>query len=337
MRGSVSPAGFSLRDIHTYLGVGGQPKERISKLLWTHGISDRAASGETIVPVDVCWRIFAEHALQIDDELHRVFGDRLRPGGFNLIVARMLLCPTMLDAIQVFAKTWKIVTPDMTLNVVRRNSGTSMRWSMADPHSELHQIVCEAMSVVCYAIFNWMAGETLTVLQVKAPEARKSSASTVLNLMRAPVVYSGENLELIFAAEISDLPVGQVDIEAWRDGVHTILSNLLLEAADARSYDALANKVRIALREDIDQQNLAHNWGISVKTLARRLKQEGCTFRGIQNEIRMQRATNLIHAGVSIEDIGDILGYEDPRSFRRAFHRWYGVSPSAYRQQQLSG
>jgi len=333
---SLAPPGFSLQDVHTYLGAGGLPHERIVELLKTHGISDTLDPENSVVPVDACWRIFTDHAVQIDDELHRVFGDRLRPGGFSLIVARMLLCPTMLEAIQVFAKTWRIITPDMTLTVVRRNGGTSLKWNISDPDSELYQIVCEGMAVVSYALFNWMAGETLKVLQVKAPLVRESSASTVLTLMGAPVVYSGETLELVFAPGTNDLLVGKVEIEAWRDGVHTILSNLVLAAPQAEAGDAFANKVRAALREDVDQQNMAYEWRMSVKTLARRLKQEGCTFRAIQNEIRMQRAETLIQAGMSIEDVGDVLGYQDPRSFRRAFHRWFGTSPSAYRHQQSS-
>ena len=78
---------------------------------------------------------------------------------------------------------------------------------------------------------------------------------------------------------------------------------------------------------------MAHQWNMSVKTLARRLRQEECSFLDIQNDVRMQRAKSLIQSGVAIDEIGHMIGYSDPRSFRRAFRRWVGVSPSAYRDQ----
>ena len=325
-------AGLSAQDVATYLGANGRPANAVASLMRAHGAGDLGP--DELIPIDVIFRMFAENIALVGDEMHRVFNDPMRPGTTNLIIARMLVCPTIYEAMCAYAEALSLFVTELRVTVTRRQGCISMRWRTSGPATELRRIAVEGMAAVYYGIFSWLAGEALPVLRVRAPVARRDSASNLLELMGAPVVYEGDDLEVVFAPDISGFRVRESEIGCWRDGAYRVLSAMTLRPLAAANGGAFTDQVRSALLDDVDQEAVARRWGVSAKTVARRLGQEGCSFRRIRDEVRMEKSSSLIHAGLTVEAIGEMLGYEDARSFRRAFRRWFGVSPSAFRTQQ---
>jgi AraC-like DNA-binding protein len=64
----------------------------------------------------------------------------------------------------------------------------------------------------------------------------------------------------------------------------------------------------------------------------------GKSFARYRNELRISRARSLLLAQpcLRIGRVGQLVGIEDPRYFRRLFRRVVGMSPSAYRRGLLS-
>jgi AraC-like DNA-binding protein len=74
---------------------------------------------------------------------------------------------------------------------------------------------------------------------------------------------------------------------------------------------------------------------VSPRTLRRRLREEGTSFRGLLDRIRFQAAEDrLRERTLSLAEIAAELGYANQANFARAFHRWTGESPSAYRRRR---
>ena len=74
---------------------------------------------------------------------------------------------------------------------------------------------------------------------------------------------------------------------------------------------------------------------IPVRTLQRRLADEGTSFSALVEEVRFARAVRrMADPSAKLIDVAFELGFSDPAHFTRAFRRWAGVSPREFRRAQ---
>jgi len=78
---------------------------------------------------------------------------------------------------------------------------------------------------------------------------------------------------------------------------------------------------------------VANALGISVRTLQRKFAEHGLCFEGLSRTERLRCAADLLaRTDCRVLDIALDLGYSDHAHFTRAFRRWTGVAPLAYRR-----
>ncbi len=81
-------------------------------------------------------------------------------------------------------------------------------------------------------------------------------------------------------------------------------------------------------------ESVAGNFNLSVRTLQRKLKEEGVSFLQIVHEVRKSLAIRYIQKSTSsIKEISTFLGYAEPSGFVRAFKKWTGKTPSEHRNK----
>ena len=97
---------------------------------------------------------------------------------------------------------------------------------------------------------------------------------------------------------------------------------------------SLLDEVRAAIGDelrtgDVDIERVARRVGVTPRSLQRRLRDDGTSYRELVDTVRHQRALDLIRRGLPAGDIAERLGFSEARAFRRAFRRWTGLLPSA--------
>ncbi len=108
---------------------------------------------------------------------------------------------------------------------------------------------------------------------------------------------------------------------------------------DATEESDVVKAIRDAVMRRIAQgpphlEEIAASCPLKTRTLQRRLAEAGTTYRRIVDEVRLEAACRLLEdPSLSLAEIASALGYSDPANFTRAFTRWTGMTPRAYRRR----
>jgi AraC-like DNA-binding protein len=102
--------------------------------------------------------------------------------------------------------------------------------------------------------------------------------------------------------------------------------------------DNITMQVRARIIEQLhdgrpNQEAIAKTLHVSLRSLQRRLKDEATSFQELLDTIQHELALQYIRdSRRSIGEITYLLGFSEPSNFTRAFKRWTGLSPAAFRK-----
>jgi AraC-like DNA-binding protein len=118
---------------------------------------------------------------------------------------------------------------------------------------------------------------------------------------------------------------------------HAAVNRLEMDRRRLDSSNALTARVSLLLAASgdagVDLETVAERINMSRRTLIRRLKEAGTSFGELLDTHRESRARILLaNPEFSVAEVGYRLGYAEPANFTRAFKKWSGMTPLAYRR-----
>jgi len=195
------------------------------------------------------------------------------------------------------------------------------------------QISDGALAVTVNAL-RFLCGSDWSPAEVLVPRATPAAHEPYWRHFRAPVRFNQESATLVFPAR---------DMERRVAGADPMMRAMLEERIGhlkARPGCEFSDDVRRLLRTRLTSHrcsadDAAELLAMHRRTLSRHLKSSGLGYRGITNEIRFEIARQLLQdSQVSLAQISAALGYSEASAFTRAFRRWSGQTPTAWRGAQ---
>ena len=155
-------------------------------------------------------------------------------------------------------------------------------------------------------------------------------------IFEARVFFNATAYKFVLDGPTLGLPCYQSNPELARSIEHWMADYLA-----SHKTSPLADKVRELLLArgidgEVDQGEIAAELAMSTRALQRGLKQEGHGFRELLEGARRDLAERFLRQPeLSLTDVCYLLGFSDQSNFTKAFKRWTGQTPTAYRQQVL--
>lgn len=150
------------------------------------------------------------------------------------------------------------------------------------------------------------------------------------------VRFGAPENRIVFPRSTLDVPLVLADPAAFRlatDQCEKALSAIRDASRVTAKVRSLLGR-RGGLMRSLD--DVAKQLHVSSRTLKRHLAAEGTTFKSVHDDARRDEALRLVRTDLGLELVADRLGYSDLANFTRAFRRWTGMTPGAYRRRGAS-
>ena len=185
----------------------------------------------------------------------------------------------------------------------------------------------------------FLTNSRLRPAEVRFRHARNHEIAKFERFFGCPVHFGTRHNSLTFSHRQLGLPIATAD-----ERLHGLLIKYCEEILASRqdSSPDLRHRVetiitKLLCRGEAETEMVAHELGMSVRTLARRLGDLGVTYAQILDELRHDLALRYLRdPNLSLSQIAFLLGYSELSAFSHAFRRWTRTTPGVWRTKNLS-
>lgn len=266
------------------------------------------------------------------DEFFGLAAHPMRPGAFRLLCYTVIHAGTLERALRRALTFLNIVLDDP--NGELRQAGGLAEIVLTDQAGPRSAFTYRTYWLILLGIACWLIGRRIPLSRVDLSCSEPVNRQEYHQFFGAPVHFGERQSRIAFRADYLKLPIIR-DEKALKSFLRAAPSNILLRYRHDQGFTAGVRHRLRAVNPDSwpDFEDVAAQMKLSPATLRRRLKAEGQSFAAIRDEIRQAEAQRRLRDGTdSVAQIATALGYTEASAFHRAFQKWTGMTPLAFRK-----
>lgn len=271
----------------------------------------------------------------LDDEGLGWFSRRLPWGSYGMLVRASLTSPTLGLALARWCRHHGLLTEDIRLHLSEHQGVATLQLDEVRHLGQFREfcvvsVLRNALGVAC-----WLTDSRIPLQATHVRFAAPTHHDSYRVLFDGPTTFNAPANTLQFDAGYLALPVRRDEAALQQ----MLQRALLLTVRPYRRDRLLVEKVRQTLAQHPEHgrnaEDLAAWLHMSARTLHRQLKEEGASLQALKDAVRRDVAlSQLQRTHRPLKQIAEAAGFQNEKSFIRAFKGWTGTSPEAFRQQR---
>jgi AraC-like DNA-binding protein len=263
--------------------------------------------------------LFAGHAVPI--------------GAYEVLDYLLLASDTLGDGLTAFASYFAVATHTARYEITQEGElfACEMVW-LITPAGVMFHLRDYSLSALIHRAFEASGHRPMHVELAGPPLAPVSEYDKVFGV---PTTLRADRSAMVFSFGAWQAP--QLHRDEFLQRTLRRHAEHLLSRSAAASGQTVGRRVRAELLRRVRVglppiEEVARTLGVGPRTLQRQLKEEGLCYATLAEEVRARLAGEYLNdPALTISEIAYLLGFSEPSAFSRAFRRWTGRSPQAFR------
>jgi AraC-like DNA-binding protein len=330
---AATPMAFALAIVAAYGRHGRSPDGALQLAQITPSQLNRPEARMTSRQMEI---LSAAAMQELDDEGLGAFGRRLPWGSYGMLARASLTAPDLEVALKRWCRHHGLLTDDVRLSLDTSGGTAAIALDERRPlPAEVRELSIAFVLRNIHGLACWYIDSRIPLQGADFPIAPPPHADTYAHMFPGSLRFGAAQAGIRFDAQYLKLPLRR-DEKALAQMLQRALSITVLQYRRDR---LLVPQVRQALAAHPERghsaEALAQLLHVSARTLHRQLKEEGAGLQQLKDEVRLERAKDLLYrTDKPVKQVAAAVGFRNEKSFSRAFRAWTGLSPAALRSAE---
>ncbi len=319
----------------------------VDRVLRGTGLTEADLAAQEFLP----WQSLARMYRNVADEVEQadwgpMLGAQLNVAAHGPLGFAALSAPTLGDALEVMGTLYPVRLNTISVGTELKQNRFFVYFDDLTDDGEYFRWISEVILKVLETMVSSILGHPVSDNSIVAfAHPAPDGAEDIQKAYDSQVIFDAERSSISIPSTWCELPSPLYDEAVYRANIircrEVIASREHQHSAVAAVRNILNNYFDRLLLADATPtapptlELVADSLHLTSRTLIRRLLAEDSSFKDILQDMRQTRAQILLRdARYHVNEVAELLGYREPANFSRAFKRWFGQSPAAWRRQR---
>ena len=270
---------------------------------------------------------------ELDDEALGWFSRRLPWGSYGMLARASLSATSLGRALKRWCRHHSLIASDITLSLSVAGETATLAIAEHRDLGGLREFCLVSVLRNIHGLACWLIDSRLPLQGAQFPFAAPPHHEVYGVLFPGPTRFGCDHAAIQFDARYLALPLRR-DEAAMNQMLQRALP---LTVRQYRRDRLLVARVRQALSAQPAQtrsaEDLAALLHVSPRTLHRQLVEKGTSLQTLKDEVRQGRARELLlRTARPLKQVAEAVGFQNEKSFIRAFRTWTGQTPAEFRR-----